>query len=110
MYDNFEAAEERQPENDPYDVAEEQIRDEPVQREAEPPVEDAGYGDEEQLYDNMDIDTAPAQVQCLDHTMQNDILNFTAWHKSFHIKSLCYSIFHYIIVNVNYKLNTTETS
>ena len=55
--------EEQQPEFSTYDSAEVQIQDEPVQEEE--PEEPTGYGDEEQLYDNMDIDTPaepPAQV------------------------------------------------
>ena len=44
-------------------MAEQEIPNEPVQKEAEQPA-DAGYGEEEQLYDNMGIDAAPAQVEC----------------------------------------------
>ena len=65
MYENVETTlEENQPGFSTYDTAEEQIQDEPVQREAEAADEPTGYGDEEQLYDNMDIATpAPAQVK-----------------------------------------------
>jgi len=42
-------------------VAEQEIPEEPVQKEADKLAE-ASFGGEEDLYDNMGIDTAPAQV------------------------------------------------
>lgn len=52
LYENVETPKERQPPDDTYDNLEQEIQDEPVQQQVEPTGEAAGYGDEEQLYDN----------------------------------------------------------